>query len=195
MPSALDQPLLSIQRLLSIQPSVSFNVVSTISFAPPSVHCCFYHQFRSPIRTISFAPTSLVFPYTLSQLHFQCRSAISFAPTSSIFTSTIGLNSVSTKLHVDSTISLAPTICFAPTFRGLPIHHRSQPCLNSAFNVASTISFAPTSSVLTYTIGLNPVSTPLSTSLPPSDYRFLTERQRMSVDSSQSGAGDNRLLQ
>ena len=47
-----------------------------------------------------------------------------------IFFPTIGINSVSTKLHVDSTISLAPT------FRGLPIHHRSQPCLNSTFSMS-----------------------------------------------------------
>ena len=183
---------------MSLLPSVSlhpqFNVIFTISFAPPSVQCRFYHQFCSPIHTISFAPTSLVFTFTVYQLHFQCRSAISFAPTSLVFTSTIGLNSVSTKLHVDSSISLAPTISFAPTFRGLLIHHRSQPCLNSTFNVASTISFAPTSLVFTYTIGLNPVSTPLSTSLPPSDYQLLTERQQTSVDSLQSGTGDDRIL-
>jgi hypothetical protein len=125
---------------MSLLPSVPlhphFNVVSTITFDPPSVQCRFYHQFRSLIRTISFAPTSLVFPYTLPQPHFQCRSAISVAPTSSVFTSTIDLNFFSTKLHVDSTISLAPTI-----------------------------SFAPTSSVFTSTIGLNYVSMQLSMSV------------------------------
>jgi hypothetical protein len=48
MPSVSDQPSLSIQRPLSIQPSVSFNVAYTISFAPPSVQChLYYHQFHS----------------------------------------------------------------------------------------------------------------------------------------------------
>ena len=124
-----------------------FNVAFTIRFAPPSVQYRFYHQFRSNF------------------LYHQFRSNF---PRSSHSTPSVSIPS-QIKLLCQFYHQSRSNHQFLCNFRwSSHTPSVSTLSLNFTFNVASTITFAPTSSVLTSTIGLNPVSTEIPRSIPSS---------------------------
>ena len=115
-----------------------FNVASAISFAPPPVHCRFYHQFCSTFFGLHIHYRS---HSRLNSTFNVDSTSISFAPTflgliiyhqsQSCLNSTFNVNSTIHSCHFYHQ--------FRSYFLGLHIHHWSRCCLNSTFNHSSQV--------------------------------------------------------